>query len=59
MPLRLPQWLRRRERHVPTPEELAARDEGRRMLDDLETLCALDRLGPRGLTSDTRPKGLD
>jgi hypothetical protein len=37
-----------------TPEELEARDEARRLLDDKETYRVLDRFGPRDMTEGTK-----
>jgi hypothetical protein len=50
---RLRQWLRRPRRSL-TPEELEARDEARRLLDDKETYRVLDRFGPRDTTEGTK-----
>jgi len=44
--------LRRRE--PLTPEELAAREEARELLDDKETYRALDRFGPRDAVPGTK-----
>jgi hypothetical protein len=50
-------WLRRGRVAPPedldTPEELEAREEGRRLLEDKDTYRALDRAGPP-MTSGTR-----
>ena len=47
---RLTAWVRRRRKAPPedldTPEELEAREEGRRLLEDKDTYRALDRAGP-------------
>ena len=54
---RVTAWLRRRRVAPPedlhTPEELEAREEGRRLLEDKDTYRALDRGGPP-MTSGTR-----
>ena len=50
---RLREWVRG-QRRPPTPEELEAREEGRRLLDDKETYRVLDRFGPRDVSEGTR-----
>ena len=54
---RVTAWFRRRRETPPeeldTPEELEAREEGRRLLEDKDTYRALGRSGP-DMTSGTR-----
>jgi hypothetical protein len=45
---------RLRRRSSLTPEELAAREEGRQLLEDKETYRALDRFGPRDAVPGTK-----
>ena len=59
---RLSAWLRRRRHEHPpedldTPEELDAREEGRRLLDDKDTYRALGRSGPDATSGTWRDAG--
>jgi hypothetical protein len=50
---RLKSWVRGR-RHIPTPEELEGRGEAERLLEEKDTLRALDRFGPRDMVPGSR-----
>ena len=50
-------WIKSRQNRPLTPEDLEARQEAKRIEDDLETTRALGRAGPRGFTSDREWKG--
>jgi hypothetical protein len=43
----------REARRPPTREELEAREEGRKILEERDTVRVLDRVGPEGFTTDT------
>jgi hypothetical protein len=49
-------WLKSRQSRSLT-EDLEARQEAKRIEDDLETTRVLGRTGPRGFTSDREWKG--
>ena len=48
-----------RGRRPRTSEDLAAREEAKRLQEDMLTIRVLDRSGPRGFTSDTGRKPLE
>lgn len=49
---RVVEWLRS-IRQPPTVEELAAREEAQEILDQKDTIRALDRFGPEGFTTES------
>ena len=50
---RLVEWFRS-IRQPPTADELEARKEAQEILDQKDTIRALDRFGPEGFTTDIR-----
>ena len=44
--------IKARRRRSLTPEDLEARQEAKRIEDEVETTRVLGRMGPRGFTSD-------
>jgi hypothetical protein len=50
-------WIKARRTRSMTPEDIAAREEAKRIEDDLETTRVLGSTGPRAFTSDREWKG--
>jgi hypothetical protein len=48
---RLKEWIRE-ARRPPTMEEVEARKDAQRLLEEKETVRVLDRYGPEGFTTD-------
>jgi hypothetical protein len=49
---RLVEWVRS-IRRPPTADQLEVRKEAQEVLDEKDTIRALDRFGPEGFTTDT------